>query len=328
MNSSQSQLLPSPRREIPWLNAIDRFLRRHGYTQSLLDTSIFKNHLTIVALSDYGGDLDRCQYHTYAFLYTGWHSLKRWHDKVLDLKKKRFRDNRTIRYKDLGDGRRQKALPEWLSLADELPGHLIVITVDKRIHHLFKVKGMSLAEAFQSEGFSGYPDDIAEKTVRVLHILCYFAHFMIRPKNLFFWKTDEDEIAGSGGESIRREQLGKLFCRILNLYIPYSLNRVGYAAELEDEQRIFEDGLSLPDLSAGALADFFTPGAEKYVVKVKNRKEILLWLARKGTALHKLMFRLDFVDYTDSGEPLLAVKFLELNEEMHLRIPLLRWSEQ
>lgn len=313
MARSQPQREPSPRREIPWINAIDRFLKRHGHTQTLLDMSIFEDHPTIVALSDYGGDANRCQYYTYAFLYTGWHSLEEWHQETLKLKEERFGDNRTITYKDLREEARQHALPNWLSIADGLSGHLIVIAVDKRVPHLFKLEGKSLSEALDSEGLSGYPEGVAEKTLRVLHMLCYFAYFMVRSQNKFFWKTDEDEIAGSGGKSVRHEQLGELFQRILNLYFTYSIATVGYAAKLEDyEQRLFEDGLSLPDLAAGALADFFTPGAEEYV-EVKNREEILLWLTRKDTALRKLMFRLDFVDYTDSGEPRFTVKFLELN---------------
>lgn len=282
-------------------------------TQILMDTSIFEDHPTVVALSDYGGDANRCQYYTYAFLYTGWRSLETWHRGILNLKRERFGDSRTMRYKDLGDRLRQQALPDWLLLADGLPGHLVVIAVDKGIRHLFKLEGKRLSEGLESEGLPGYSEDVAEKTLRVLHMLCYFAHFMVEPQSKFFWRTDEDEIAGSGGESVRQKRLGELFRRVLNLYIAHSLARVGYAAEFEDDElRIFEDGLSLPDLAAGALADLFTPGAEEYVA-VKNREEILLWLARKKGSLNKFLFRLDFEDYNDSGEPLFTVKFLELN---------------
>jgi hypothetical protein len=229
MINSPSQSIPSGIRENLWIGEIDRLLRESGYIQSLNDTSIFKNHPTIVALSDYGGYVGRCRYCTYAFLYAGWRSLERWHIEILQ----QSLGNLKIKYSNLRQGRQQKALREWLELADKLPGHLLVIAVDKRIRHLFRVEGMGLSKVLEVEDFPGYSDDVAERTARVLHMLCYFAHFMAKPCNRFFWKTDEDGIAGSGGESIRKQQLGKLFRRILNLYIAHPLEKVGYAVDLK-----------------------------------------------------------------------------------------------
>jgi hypothetical protein len=186
-------------------------------------------------------------------------------------------------------------LPEWLNLANSLPGYLIVVAVDKRIPHLFvDATGRELAETFASLGLSGYTSTVAEKTLRVLHMLCYFAALMLRPEKKFLWKTDEDDIAGSGGYSPRLRYLGELYRGVMNMYIAHPLVEFGYAVNLTgDELRFFEDGLSLPDLAAGACADYFSR-ARQHLYRYR-RKEIILWLANEKTKLQKIFFRFDCV---------------------------------
>lgn len=286
--------LPKPIVEIAWMQKLHQYMEEQGYVRVLESTSAFDTHPTVIALSDYGGEAERCNYLTYAFLYAGYSRLLQWHADILSLKKKRFDDNRTIRYKNLNDKKRQDALSEWLALANSLLGYLIVVAVHKQIPHLFIDKtGKSLRETLTSIGFPGYSDAVAERTLRILHILCYFAALMLKPTKKLLWKTDEDNVAGSGGETTRLENLGELFRRVMNLYIAHPLAGLGYAVSLiGDERRFFEDGLSIPDLAAGACADYFSeaPELSKY-----RRPEIILWLANENVPLQKFIFRFDYV---------------------------------
>ena len=286
--------LPKPIALIPWMRELHQYMERQGYVSVLESATAFDDHPTVIALSDYGGDANHCSYLTYAFLYAGYKALRQWHEQILRLKIARCGDERTIRYKDLRDTKRQTMLPEWLSLANSLPGYLIVGAVDKRIPNLFiDATGQELAETFASLGLSGYTSAVAEKTLRVLHMLCYFAALMLRPEKKFLWKTDEDDIAGSGGYSPRLRYLGELYRGVMNMYIAHPLVEFGYAVDLTgDELRFFEDGLSLPDLAAGACADYFSQARQLHLYR---REEIVLWLANEETLLQKIIFRFDCV---------------------------------
>lgn len=286
--------LPKPIAVIPWMRELHQYMEKQGYVCALESTTAFDDHPTVIALSDYGGEASHCSYLTYAFLYAGYKALRQWHENILRLKMDRFGDGRTMSYKDLRDRKRQAALLAWLALADSLQGYLIVVAIHKQIPYLFNnATGQSLVETLAFLGFPGYRKAVAEKTLRVLHMLCYFAALMLKPEKKFLWKTDEDDIAGSGGCSPRLRYLGELFRRVMNLYVSHPLAEFGYAVDLTgDELRFFEDGLSLPDLAAGACADLFSRAQQ---LRSYRREEIISWLANEETLLPKIIFRFDYV---------------------------------
>lgn len=294
--------------------AIDEMLRRNGINAMLSNREVFSGHPTIMVLSDYSGDARGCEYRTYSFLFVGWKSLQQWHISTSELRTTAL-ENRIPEYKKLGDHNRQQALKRWLSLADGIHGFLVTIAVHKQVR-IFRVEGTGLGEALESEGFGGWPDKTAERMARILHFLWFFARHMVAESSKLFWKSDEDSIAGSGGNSPRLQQLGSLLVRIGNLYLPHAVAEIGYAVgrSVDSPDRMLENALSIPDLAAGVLADFFSLQRSENVRK-HGREEILHWFAVRGSSLVRFIIRVDPAGIGSDNRHMYQAKLVEIGSD-------------
>lgn len=91
----------------------------------------------LVIASDYGGDHKRSRFRAYSFLLANLDALDRWNRARRLFRLRHLRDGRRMSFTRLGDLKRRKALPEFLNIADTIPGILISVLVDRRIGSIF-----------------------------------------------------------------------------------------------------------------------------------------------------------------------------------------------
>lgn len=308
--SNQSNA-PNPREEIPWLRELDSALLASGTLASIREAVHFGPLNSVAVVSDYGGEHPGSDYVTYSFLFAAFEALHAWHDRIVQLKQEHFPDERTIEYKKLGDRLRQEALPAWLSLAGRLPGSLVTVAIQKEIDYLFLPSEGDLKWVLEAEGFAGYSLPVARKLIRILHFLCYFASHIFGAEQRVFWHTDRDSISGSGNDALL-SQLGMILSRIARLYFSDLPEHMGYSDGLNEPDRLFKDALSLPDLTAGVLADKFTHSREESA-HGKSRESILRWIADEEKNLRHLIIRFDSHSPAPDGTRQFVPKLLTLH---------------
>ena len=303
--------IPDPVAEIPWLRELHEALTEDGSLDAIRNAVHFGPLRSVAVVSDYGGEHVGSEYKTYSFLFAAFEALQAWHERILQLKSRCFPDMRTIEYKKLGERLRQQALPEWLDLASRMPASIVTVAVQRDIDYLFLPTEGDLRQVLQDQGFSGYSLPVARKLIRIVHFMCFFASRVFGERHRVFWHTDRDSISGSGSSTLRA-QLGAILYRVAKLYFSELPEHMGYSDGLDDPERLFEDALSLPDLTAGALADKFTESREE-LAHSKGRASILRWIADDQKNLCHLTIRFDSHDPTPDGTRQFVPKVVTLN---------------
>ena len=185
-------------------------------------------------------------------------------------------------------------MPEFLEAADQLPGLLYTVAVDKRIRSVFGSEPDTLkkmAQILEEVGLGIRPPKTAEKLMRIVHLVAYFVALLSADKQSVFWMTDHDEISPTLEQ---HQQLMELcFGRVLPFYLQpeTKFEIMGGALPFEKPSVEMNDRLSLPDLVAGCLGDYLTKrdaqGPENILVK-EAAGDVFLWLTKPGIGLKKI----------------------------------------
>lgn len=290
-----------PNETIPWIGFIADYLKEEGHLELFSTALDLKNNPSLFVFSDYGGVSADCEYNSYSFLLIGAASLKEWYPHVYELKEDRFK---TMDYKGLHSGQKRRALSNWLRISDEkLPGVLFCLLVNKHVETLIEFDEMSPSEALKSVGVRGYTEKVARKLILIVHYVCFLTS-LVKPASKLLWKTDEDDIAGSGGDGQLEDAFKLFFSRVAVSYELHSqfgdAMRVHCRKFSEPKSQMIEDALSLPDLAAGILADASSKNRVNRAV-ANERPEIWNWLSQNQGKLKKLIFRLEHDETTNLG---------------------------
>ncbi len=128
---------------------------------------------------------------------------------------------------------------------------------------------------------------MAEKMIRILHVVCYWIAVLSVGGQKILWMTDNDAIAAN--ES-KMEALGRLLAGILAIYTENKYQVLGYARPFSEskEDHNPSDLLSLPDLAAGAVESLFTAKRLNPDPLVEDgTNAVPEWLAYQGIGLKK-----------------------------------------
>jgi hypothetical protein len=191
-----------------------------------------------------------------------------------------------IAFKDFRMGQVQRALPDYLAAANNVPGFLFTLAVDKRLPTLFgpleKSTRNSISQILAENGFGDRKPEVAEKLVRIVHTAAFLVGLLAHHGQKIFGMTDADAICANN--QLHKQAL-ELFGRVLQLYA-----RPGYKFSLLSGAQPFADCdfeldlLSLTDVVAGTLAQYLTrPNSVK-----EGAQRVLQWLAHDGLGLKKM----------------------------------------
>ncbi|MFN4218592.1 MAG: hypothetical protein ACK4HB_04860 [Candidatus Bipolaricaulia bacterium] len=103
-------------KKLPTFTEQIRELMKRGSLDQLLEhDSLLHSFKSLVIASDYSGEGSGFKVRTYAFLLSSLPMLRLWSEEAQNLRKK-YGVVGLMEYKDLDDGKRQRALPDWISL--------------------------------------------------------------------------------------------------------------------------------------------------------------------------------------------------------------------
>ncbi len=277
--------------ELPqFTEQIQELLEQGGLAQFLAQDPLLHSFKSLVIASDYSGE-SGSKVRTYAFLLSGFEMLQVWYDEA-----RRFRENHNIglmEYKYLDDRKRQRVLPDWLSLLNRVGGHLIIVSIDSSLPSAFGARPRELLDLLQGKGFDAWNKNDIEKLLRILHLVGLLIKHTTHPKQNVLWLSDRDSIIGDPDEEPSKlQQLLALFPRIANLYVEHELGKVGLAVPSKSKpDPTFEEILTIPDLACGAVTAYWnTDPYEKWGKYWEARVPIYKFLNEEQSNLQKHFF--------------------------------------
>lgn len=260
---------------------------------------------SLYVASDYGATHGAAPYDWIGLLITDMRQCESWLQKRAEIRRVGLPDGRRISYKTLGDSKRSQILAPFLRAADHIQGLLVLIYFERKIKSLFRQEGyLDLSDPSMAP-LSSWKHPQAEKLLRIIHFILFFAAALSQPGQHLVWITDEDEIVPN---ERRMRDLIELTMRVASHYVPHTLGYLRFAtAGVEDESRFIEDLVSLPDLAGGGLAAAFDemrrtdqlPRGD-LIVPLPSRlsaKALLLshWFADYSRPLKRMIWRIDTV---------------------------------
>ena len=261
----------------------------------------------LVAASDYGGEHETAMWSTYCYAVAQLDDAARWAVETRPLRAQLLPDGRRMGFKRLGDGVRARALPSFLASANDLRGLLVCFAVQRRIASLFAL-GRLDPSRLEYEPLRRYPAHVAEKVLRVTHLLALLVAGLSGADQDLLWLTDEDPIAATP-DHLRTltDVIGRATADVL----PHQMRHLRVATARGDPgDRSVEDLLAIPDLVAGTLAGFlahilgehgappsgmFLPRPEQMPLKLRELSD---WFSDSTQRLSRLVL---IIDQTSGG---------------------------
>jgi hypothetical protein len=283
---------PNPESQFSSLiESVDHLLTEsHRQRKLLLPNLAAFNNKDIGVFSDYSGE-GSGRYFVYSVLVCGMNMRLSFENRAAVARAESDLGGKEIAFKDLNMGQMRRTLPGFLEAADQLPGFLCTVAVEKGIRSVFGSEvdaSRQLAQVLEDAGVGSRPPKTAEKMMRVVHLVSYLTALLGHDQQNIFWMTDNDEICPT---PTQHHSLLEVFARVLPLYRqPNSqFGIIGGATPFEERDVPLNDLLSLPDLVAGTLGDYLTKRDQQpdNILVKEAAGDIFLWLTRPGVGLKK-----------------------------------------
>lgn len=280
----------------PGYNAFSQVLAE--LIRSIPELPDFSGDKKIAVMSDYGGEHDRASYRTYSFLFLSMDKIGPFEKKMEELRQNYdiFDPYSEFKYKDLRYGPRARALPAFLDLVDKyIHGAIVTVAIDKKIGSVFGVSAReahgTIVRQLDEGGFGKWPDKVAEKAMRVLHILAAFTAAMTYDNQRFLWYSDLDQI-NEDAEERSFSDIQKIFGHVCSMYMTHHFEIYGFGKSF-NKKSYLDDLLSVADFSAGILQDILVGDDTKMDIPGGDEKlKILKWYATPAKFLSKIHIRL------------------------------------
>jgi hypothetical protein len=284
----------APVEEYPALSRVlqDQLQRSHARGKLFLpDLRAFRNG-SVGVFSDYGGE-GSGNYHTYSALVCGYGYTGPFTQKMKAVREAHGLGEKEIAFKDFGMGPVRRALPDYLTALNALPGFLCALVVDKKLSTVFgSPRNDSLARLLEAEKIGQWKAGVAEKLLRVVHFAAFLTALLTHDGQKVFWMSDHDAICAN---TAMHQQMLVLFQRVLTLYTRPGCTFPLVGGAVPFEQRTIEmlDLLSAADVAAGCIEHYFTKRDSVSPDEIRMKagsEEVLRWLAFDGIGLKKATF--------------------------------------
>lgn len=212
------------------------------------------NH--IIVGSDYSGSHAKSKYLIYTFLLADEERSSYWPKARHYWRKIYLADGRRLSFKALNDRIKRRSLQPFLETFRYVFGSCISIAVHKNYSNMSS--GESTLDFWrQIHGLKAkWRPTAFEQMIRTAHLFTLLIGHFSRPHQDITWITDEDEIVANDD---RLSDIMDFTAQFSKLYIPHKLgvfamNTSAYGGI----SRVYEDIVILPDLIAGALAEYLS----------------------------------------------------------------------
>lgn len=203
--------------------------------------------------SDYGGEHNSSKYQTIAFFMADMDQCAAWQPVWEDVRNRSRLGRRRIAFKNINDTVRADALMRFLNAANMIPGLVVVFAIHKLAGSMFGSGNKLVPASLTFQPLRALPAPVAEKLMRIVHLLGLLIAGFSSPNQDVLWVTDEDGIAAN---STRVRYLVDALGLVLSNLLSHRLGNVRVATVNQDKDDLsLEDLLAIPDIAAGCLAD-------------------------------------------------------------------------
>jgi hypothetical protein len=206
--------------------------------------------------SDYGGEHKEASWQTIAFVIADMAAAAAWQPAREAIRRTLLRDGRRMAFKNLNDRVRRQAMQSFLEAANHLPGLIVTFAMPRTLGSLFATVSRPDPACLEFEGLRDLTSGVAEKLLRVVHLIALLVAGFSAPGQDLLWATDEDAIAAN---PTRLRSLVDTVARVASHLLPHGLRHVRVATAKQDKgDRSLEDLLAIPDIAAGGLSAVLT----------------------------------------------------------------------
>lgn len=246
----------------------------------------FLNADTILSSSDNSGENLQTDFQTYSFLFVDYNNSGEWDSKRIKFRETQLDFDRNMEFKKMKDAWKLRVLPDYLKLFENINGFIVTLAVHKNLKTILNIDNPG--KILLDEGLGEYPDHIAEKILRMIHINAFITAGITSSNNKYLWYADQDS-------SIEKNlgQFLKLSGQIFQLYCPHQFKVFGFALTFEpDKKEAFDDLQSFPDLVAGAFSEYLEKKGDRENGNIElqeKTQKILEWYHNTHPTLKKLL---------------------------------------
>jgi len=254
---------------------------------------------TLLLVSDYSGSSKDSCYESLSFLLADFQSCWLWEQFRKRIRREIIRDKRRLSYKALGDTRRRAALVPLLRAANAISGIVFTFLIEKKLVHILSQGSPEDLARLHLPEVSAWKVASFQKLTRVSWLGAMLIACMSAPSQNVVWFTDEDAIAANPQKTTEATHV------IGHAVSHVSTHKLGHirfgTTACDDGSLAIEDLAAIPDLAAGALAEFFAknrletgidPGAvfRRPPETLRSKGHMLLaWLADTDQRLKKVV---------------------------------------
>ena len=253
--------------------------------------------------SDYGGEHATAAYQTISFLVADIADCGAWQVAREAVRSQFLSDGRRMAFKSLNDRVRRKALGPFLETVNRLPGLLATFVMARSVESFFADTGRIDPADLELEGLRDLSPAVAEKLLRIVHLLSVLIAGLSAPGQDLLWATDEDAIAAN---AVRVQHLVEAFARVSSYCLPHDLRHFRLATPKQDKGDLsLEDLIAIPDLAAGGLSTAFqamlgdrgAPLAGFYLPRtsavIRKARDVLDWISDNTQPLRRVVVMID-----------------------------------
>lgn len=248
----------------------------------------FTNEKEIIIFSDYSGDRTEDNYYAYAYYIVDSSAMLDAAGHIMAFRHKNpgLRDTSFIEYKKLNRSPlRQKLLPHFLGIFDQIKGLVITILVDKKApDYFFKVNDEQAKKIYELGGGQWKPE-ILRKQSNIFSLLAFLVKRFLDSRATFTWYSDRDPIFGSN--QITKALTLELLSKFLAAY-EVNMNGLQYRFISDNGTPLNSDFLAISDLAAGSILEYYQYGYQNQNLK-ETTKTVIGWMANNNMPLKKLM---------------------------------------
>ena len=314
----------------------DQLLKKH--TLKELQLPNFSIPETVIIFSDYSGESSNSKYYTYTFLFVDYSTIGLFSKGMKAIREEYFHDSvdKEISFKDSGYGPINRCIDDFLRLSNNfMNGLVFTLIVEKSIISLIaenNKEGLKqLSKYFIENDLGVWKEHVLEKGLRVLYTVTFLCKLLIPSGKNIFWMSDNDSIVPN---TIKAKNMMKVFKNCLDsLKQPPIYKNISYTIQpfdYKEDEYHFRDLLSITDIVAGSIEQYFTKSETMADVAVNNvANKTLKWLSGQGIGLKKLNLVIrernklitgSFVDFI-ANEPVPNTKSVDIIYDVHLETP-------
>jgi hypothetical protein len=247
---------------------------------------------------DIGGSQKDQRYETFAFLIHDLDRSQRWLSGQRHLRAAVIRHRRRMAYKAMNDRLRRRALIPFLELAEHLDGALVIFAVDKGARAT-----MALADDVLADLATLWKPSVIPRLTWIAYLGAFLVSGFAAPGQNVMFVLDEDEAAANV------PQLTKLTHSFAQVCADHGGPMLGHlrcgTAKSDDGSLQLEDLVAIPDLAAGASAEFLwaldrdgagimSPLLQRLPKSLSwKTRTIMPWLLHEGGSLDRILCIID-----------------------------------